>query len=67
MAKLPDTSGSVIEMVFLVMNLEKLLRKAFLRFFHTWLFLTHGLVLLVFSWPSDDKDSLWLVSAVHGA
>lgn len=33
MAKLPQTSGSVIGMVFLVMNLEKLLREAFLRVF----------------------------------
>ena len=33
MAKLPHTSGSVIGMVFLVMNLEMLLREAFLRLF----------------------------------
>ena len=33
MAKLPQTSGSVIGTVFLVMNLEKLLREAFLRLF----------------------------------
>ncbi len=36
MAKLPETSGSVIGMVFLVMNMEKLLRGALLRLFD-WL------------------------------
>jgi len=30
--KLPETSGSMIAMVFLVMNLEKLLKEVFLRF-----------------------------------
>ena len=32
-AKLPETSGSVIGMTFLVMNLEKLLKGGFLYFF----------------------------------
>jgi len=31
-AKLPETSGSVIAMTFLVMNLEKFLRGVFLHF-----------------------------------
>ena len=36
MAKLPETSGSIIGMVFLIMNMEKLLRGALLRLFD-WL------------------------------
>ena len=36
-AKLPETSGSVIAMTFLVMNLEKLLKGDFLRFWRQWI------------------------------
>ena len=34
--KLPETSGSMIALVFLVMNLEKLLKEVFLRFLWEW-------------------------------
>ena len=37
-AKLPVTSGTMIALTFLVMNLEKLLREVFLRFFKMWPF-----------------------------
>ncbi len=36
-AKLPETSGSVIAMTFLVMNLEKLLKGVFLHFWRQWI------------------------------
>ena len=36
--KLPITSGSMISLVFLVMNLEKLLRDVFLHIFRAWIF-----------------------------
>lgn len=35
--KLPETSGSMIALVFLVMNLEKLLKELFLRFLWGWI------------------------------
>jgi hypothetical protein len=35
--KLPETSGSMIALVFLVMNLEKLLKEVFLHFLREWL------------------------------
>ena len=35
--KLPQTSGSMIALVFLVMNLEKLLKEVFLRFLWEWI------------------------------
>jgi hypothetical protein len=38
-AKLPETSGSVIAMTFLVMNLEKLLKGDFLHFWRQWIML----------------------------
>jgi len=38
-AKLPETSGSVIAMTFLVMNLEKLLKGVFLHFWRQWIIL----------------------------
>jgi hypothetical protein len=34
--KLPETSGSMIALVFLVMNLEKLLKEVFFLFLRTW-------------------------------
>jgi hypothetical protein len=34
--KLPQTSGSMIALVFLVMNLEKILKEVFLRFPWEW-------------------------------
>jgi IS5 family transposase len=37
--KLPETSGSMIALVFLVMNLEKILREVFLRFLWEWILL----------------------------
>jgi len=37
--KLPETSGSMIVLVFLVMNLEKLLKEVFLRFLWEWILL----------------------------
>ena len=36
-AKLPETSGSVIAMTFMVMNLEKLLKEVFLHFWKWWI------------------------------
>ena len=36
-AKRPETSGSVIAMTFLVMNLEKLLKGVFLHFWRQWI------------------------------
>jgi hypothetical protein len=38
--KLPQTSGSMIALVFLVMNLEKLLKEVFLRFLWEWILLS---------------------------
>jgi len=35
--KLPETSGSMIAMIFLVMNLEKILKELFLRFLWEWI------------------------------
>lgn len=35
--KLPETSGSMIALVFLVMNLEKLLKEVFLHFLWEWI------------------------------
>jgi len=35
--KLPETSGSMIALVFLVMNLEKILKGVFLRFLWEWI------------------------------
>jgi len=35
--KLPETSGSMIALIFLVMNLEKILREVFLRFLWGWI------------------------------
>ena len=37
--KLPETSGSMIVLVFLVMNLEKLLKEVFLCFLWEWILL----------------------------
>ena len=48
-AKLAITSGSMIALTFLVMNLEKLLKEVFLRFFKKWLFVDTSYLRLCFS------------------
>ena len=65
MAKLPQTSGSVIGMVFLVMNLAKLLREAFLRLFHGCLFSIHRLILQAVPPSPGDRDSLRRVTSAY--
>ncbi len=52
-AKLPVTSGSTIALTFLVMNLEKLLREVFLRFFKVWSFTATSHIRLCFSIIED--------------
>jgi len=47
--KLPITSGSMISLVFLVMNLEKLLKEVFLQFFRTWVFVEIRHLVVTFS------------------
>ena len=48
-AKLAITSGSMIALTFLVMNLEKLLKEVFLRFFKKWLLANTSYLRLCFS------------------